>query len=321
MAKRRIGIIIFLICYCLCMVPCSVQAASTEDASEPISTDADCTLTAIYQCNGTALGGLDVLIYRIADVSADFQYSLTASYANSGLILNGVRSTGEWKTIRSTLEAYILANNIKEDSIATTDQNGQVTIEGLKPGMYLLMVDTVVMRDFICSFDSSLVALPGLGNDGLWQYQVTVAAKGEMLPPVEPDEEIVYKVVKLWKNDEGQNARPKGVEVEIFRNGVSQRKIVLSEYNQWSYSWTAKNDGANWIVVERNVPEGYSMTVEERTSTFVITNTYGTDEPDTPPTPPAQTGDSYNVMLYIVLMFVSGGLLLVLGFAGKRKGV
>ena len=39
MATRRMGIIAFLICICLWLIPCSAQAASTADAKEMISTE------------------------------------------------------------------------------------------------------------------------------------------------------------------------------------------------------------------------------------------------------------------------------------------
>ena len=73
-----------------------------------------------------------------------------------------------------------------------------------------------------------LIALPGIEPDGRWQYQVSVNAKGEVLPPVDPDEEAELKVLKLWRGDEGRNDRPKSIEVEIFCNGSSYKTVILS---------------------------------------------------------------------------------------------
>jgi hypothetical protein len=86
-------------------MPCRVHAASTADAKEMISPERSCTLTVSYHYEGTTFAGLPVKLYNIADVSADFQYSLTAPFQSSGLVLNGVRSASEWNVIRSTLEA------------------------------------------------------------------------------------------------------------------------------------------------------------------------------------------------------------------------
>jgi hypothetical protein len=273
-------------------------------------------LTIAYRYDGQRFLNHPVKLYKIADVSADFQYTLTAPFANSGLILNGVQSVSEWNVIRSTLETHILAYDVDADFTGVTDQDGQVCFRALKPGLYLATTEQVIQNDWIYVFDSALVALPGLGTDGLWQYEVAVTSKSKAIPPAETDEEIAFKVLKLWKGDKGRSDRPQNIEVEIFRDGVSYQTVILSEENHWTFSWFAKDDGATWKVVERNVPTGYTMMVEERETSFVLTNTRPPDKPDIP-----QTGDTTNIMLYFVLMNVSGIMLIILGIAGKRKRV
>jgi hypothetical protein len=300
----------------LSWLPCYAQAASTADAKEPISPDKDCSFTIAYRYDGQRFSNHPVKLYKIADVSADFQYTLTAPFANSGLILNGVQTVSEWNVIRSTLETHILAYDVDADFIGVTDQDGQVCFRALKPGLYLATTEQVIQHDWIYAFDSALVALPGLGTDGLWQYEVAVTSKSKAIPPAETDEEIAFKVLKLWKGDKGRSDRPQSIEVEIFRDGVSYQTVILSEENHWTFSWFAKDDGATWKVVERNVPTGYTMMVEERETSFVLINTRPPDKPDIP-----QTGDTTNIMLYFVLMNVSGIMLIILGIAGKRKRV
>ena len=262
MAKRRVAVVALLLCLCLSWLPNYTQAASTADAREPISPDKECSLTIAYRYDEKSFSDLPVKLYKIADVSADFQYSLTAPFANSGLLLNGVRSVGEWNVIRSTLETHILAYGVAADLTAVTNQDGQVCFQGLKPGLYLAITEQILQNDWIYGFASALVALPGLGADGLWQYAVTVTAKAEAIPPAETDEEIALKVLKLWKGDSGRTDRPQSVEVEIFRNGASYQTVILSEENHWAYSWTAKDDGSVWKVIERKIPAGYTMTID-----------------------------------------------------------
>ena len=316
MAKRRVAVIVFLLYLCVSWLPSYAQAASTADAREPISPDKDCSLTIAYRYDGKNFSNHPVKLYKIADVSADFQYRLTAPFDNSGLILNGVQSVGEWNVIRATLETHILAYGVDADLTGATDQDGQVCFNALKPGLYLAITEQVTQNDWVYAFDSALVALPGLSADGLWQYEVAVTLKSKAIPPAETDEEIEFKVLKLWKGDNGRSDRPQSIEVEIFRDGASYQTVILSEENHWTFSWKAKDDGATWKVVERNVPIGYTMTVEERETSFVLTNTRPSDKPDIP-----QTGDTTNIMLYFVLMNVSGIMLIILGVAGKRKRV
>ena len=301
-----------LLCFCLCALPFQALAASTTDAKEPISTDRECTLSIGYSYDGNAFPNQEVSLYKVAEVSADFQYTLTSSFAASGLILNGIQTNNEWNVIRSTLEAYILANDAAPIKTAVTDASGLACFTGLTPGLYLAS-GVEIPQTF--RFDSALIALPGLGADGLWQYAVTAAAKPAVAPPIQPDEEIQLKVLKLWKGDEGGSDRPRSIEVEIFRNGLSYGAVLLSEENNWSYSWTAKADGTSWTVIERNVPAGYAMTVAQRENTFVLTNTRLSPPEPTPP----QTGDTSNVLLYTIIMYVSGVMLVILGIAGKRK--
>ena len=101
--------------------------------------------------------------------------------------------------------------------------------------------------------------------------------------------------------------------MDIFRDGELYETVILSEENNWSYHWTAPADGARWMVVERNIPEGYTATVEEWGAAFTITNTAPKDPPGTP-----QTGDSANIMLAVVLLHLSGAGLIALGLYRKR---
>ena len=319
MAKRRMGIIAFIICICLYLIPCQVQAASTSDAKEPISTNENCSLTISYCSGGIAFSELPVNLYKIADVSADYQYTLTSSFEKSNLILNGIQTVGEWNVIRSTLETYILANDITADFNAKTDFEGKASFDALKPGLYLAITERIIQEETTYVFDSALIALPGLDADGLWQYQVDVTSKSEIIPPSRDDEEIELKVLKLWKGDGGSSARPAIIEIEIFRNGTSYQTATLSENNHWTYTWSAKDDGSDWKVVERNIPTGYTMTIEERETSFVLTNTLNRDVPDNPDSP--QTGDTSNIMLWVILMIVSGSMLIILGITGKRNRV
>lgn len=317
MIRRKIGSIILAICLCFHFISFGAQAAATTDAIEPIIMENTCSLTVSYRYGETGFSDMQVKLYRIAEVSADFQYTLTQPFAASGLVLNGIQSAGEWDVVRSTLEAYILGCGIAPDAVSVTNGDGQAKFDALSTGMYLAVVGQAIQDDLRCRFDSALVALPGIGQDGRWQYAVSVNAKPGALPPADPEEKIELKVLKLWKGDEGRIDRPKSVEVAIFCDGVLQETVALSEENHWSYTWSAKDDGASWSVAEKNVPQGYTMTVETREASFILTNTrIPTNTDDTPKPPP--TGDTVNIVFYALLMAVSGTMLIILGIMRKR---
>ena len=317
MADRRIGAVALLLCVCLCLMPLQALAASTSDANEMIATDRACTLTVSFRYGGTAFKDLPVKLYRIADVSADFRYTLTAPFSTYGLALNGIRANSEWNVIRSTLEANIIADRIAADASAVTDQAGQVSFGSLRPGLYLAIPGTGTAGDTEYVFESALVALPGLSTDGRWQYQVAVTAKGAPLPPVGGDSEVSYKILKLWNGDDS-SSRPRQIQVEIFRNGESYQTVTLSKDDNWSYTWTTEDDGATWTIAERNVPSGYTATMERREYTFLLTNTLDPED-DPPEVEPPKMGDTLNLLLYMLLAFGSGILLILLGATGRKK--
>ena len=318
MNKKRVGTVLLLLSLCLCLIPCRVQAASTADAAEPIAPEKECSLTLSYCYDKIPFTCIEVKVYKIAQFSSDLQFTLDADFQATGLELNGIRTSGEWKVVRSTLGTYVIANGIGADLTATTDQNGQIHLGGLEAGLYFATALQITQDELRCRFDSAILSLPDLGADGLWIYDVSASAKPELIPPSEPDKEIELKVLKLWRGDDGRSDRPESVEIEIFRDGVSHATALLSAENNWSYSWSAKDDGADWTVAERNVPSGYAVTVEERDGSFILTNTFIPEGPDDPDKPPA-TGDTTNLLTYILLMSASGCALIAIGAAGKRR--
>ena len=320
-------------------MPC----AWASDVKEPISVSRDCSLSITYRCGTEALSGETVRLYQIASANTDAQYTLTDAFAASNVQFNNISTNGEWNVLRSTLESYILANNVSPTQTAVTDANGRVRFTQLKAGIYLVSAVRAKQSGVNYLFDALLLAVPSADENGNWHYDITAKVKGESLPPSPPDHKLEYRVLKLWKGDDGRIDRPQSIEAELFRDGESYKTVVLSEENHWSYSWTVKDDGSVWSVAERNVPEGYTVTVEKRDTTFVLTNSRteqppkdpnepndpnDPNEPNVPNVPTVEgvttepspyTGDTSNVLLYAVLMFVSGAVLLIVGMMGKRK--
>lgn len=308
----RKNIICFMvICLCLFMLPCTAYAASTADANEPIITSAECSLTLKYVHSETAFSNLPVQLYCVATVSSDFQYTLTETFRSTGLIVNGVSSTSEWDAVRTTLEGFIVSNKIAPDRNAATSNMGSVSFDSLIPGLYFVMPIQFTEDGVYYYFDSALVAVPNLDEHGLWAYDVTVTPKPSINIPTGDEEE--YKVVKLWRDNGSSEKRPTSIAVDIICNGETVETVTLSADNNWSYSWTAVDNGDIWQVTEQMVPDGYVMTIEEHSATYTIINTI----PGMPDSP--RTGDTSNIGLYIILMCVFGLMLVILGATQKGK--
>lgn len=308
--KKNIRILPFL-CLCICLFSHAAFALSTADANEPLLTGTDCSLTLHYVHDGTAFPDLPVQLYCVATISSDMQYTLTDTFCSTKLTVNGIQSTGEWDAVRTTLESFIVSNHIAPEWSARTDSAGTVKMDSLTPGLYFVMPTQAAGADVYYSFRSALIAVPNLDKNGYWVYDVTATPKASTNTPTEEQKE--YQVVKLWRDDGDGETRPAGITVDIFCNGNIVESVILSSENQWSYAWTAADNGDVWHVAEQNVPEGYIMTVEEHATSFTIINTI----PTSPPSP--STGDFSNIGIYIMLMCISGIVLIMLGTVSKRK--
>ena len=315
MAKRRNVLVALLLCVYFFFAPFCVQALSTSNVEEPIILNEECTLTLAYSLGGDTYSDVSAKLYKIADISSEITYSLTPKFASTNLIINGIKTQSEWNVICSTLEAYILADKISADFTKTTNSDGVVCFDNLSSGLYLVITDEIVVDNTTVCFNSSLISLPNIDNNRNWEYNVTASPKGELIPPTDPDEKTEFKVIKLWNDDNNQDKRPNSIEIEIFKNGTSYKTVTLSNENQWSHSWSDNSSGAKWTVIERNKPDGYTMTVEQRDNTIILTNIF---IEDTPPSTP-ETGDTSNTMLYAIIMIISGSLLIIMGIIGKRN--
>lgn len=315
--KRRI-LALFCAALCLWLLPCTARAASTTQATEPISLTKDCQLTVTYSHNGLCFPDMTVRLYKIASVSADYQYAYTKDFSACALPLNGVTSQREWDTLRATLESLILAGQPTPTATTRTDRHGQAVFSQLEPGLYFIPACYCRANGVRYTFSSVLVALPGLNEaTGDWNYAVSAAPKSLSFSTT--PHEIQYQLVKLWKHDTA-DTRPESITVELFCDGSSVTTVVLSADNQWTYTWTDDTDGI-WTVVERSVPRGYTPSVEARDTSFVLTNT-GSDSPTrttTRSTASPYTGDDTPLGLYGMLLCISGLVLVILGLTGRRR--
>lgn len=297
----------FLLCLFVLatLVPLSVGAITPIDPARPSS------LTLHYVHNGKCFEGLEIKSYRVAEVYENGTYELTGAFSEYPVKIYEVTSQAEWKKIASTLAAYAAADGIEPTCIGVTDENGVVSFKDILPGMYLTVSVTVHDESGITFFENFLTVVPYPSEDGDHNYDVTAYPKSESR---DSGEEQEYKVVKQWKDSGFEDKRPHSVTVEILRNGVVHATETLSPNNNWSYRWTAEDDGSIWQVVERGIPEDYTVTVTREHNTFVITNCTVHDIPGAP-----QTGDTAVLWVYQLAMCISGGVLLILAAWRKKN--
>lgn len=303
--KNRILPLVLLIIICFAMVcPFSVHAIT------PLDTAAEASLTLHYQKDDVAFADLPIGIYRVAEALPDGTFELIAPFSSYPVNIHDITEQAQWHNVAQTLYSYIVANQVAPDREAKTDAIGKVCFSDLETGLYF--VREVVAENTVGTyvFNQFMVYVPTPQPDGTYIYTVEANPKCTNIIPKNQ-----YSVTKLWQDGGNQHLRPKEVTVDIYRDGVLQETQILSDANNWSYTWyVSSEDHSKWTVVERTVPDNYKVTIQQNGSHFSIINTHQT-APDIP-----QTGDSSTPMLWILLMCFSGIMLVILGIYSRRRG-
>lgn len=291
------------------IVPINVYALSTADAKEGIDLNKDCNLTLNYYYDDYAFDNTNVEIYYIASVTSDFRYQLSSNFSNYPIKINGIKTENEWTSLEKTLEAYIIADNIKETFKETIEDN-TITLKNITPGLYYIKTDKIDTKDYTLLFDNYLISVPDLNEDGSWNYDVSVYPKAEEY--IRKYEKITYTALKQWIDD--GTSRPKSINIEIYEDGILVETKTLSSDNNWTYSWTTDDDGSIWTVVERNVPDGYNVSIQKQTKNFIIINT----DPNYEETNPS-TGDNIKIYFYLFIGSLLGMILLIISSVITNK--
>ena len=93
--------------------------------------------------------------------------------------------------------------------------------------------------------------------------------------PVQDPDPVDLTVKKVWQGDEKQlKDRPTSVSVTLYNGEEAVEKVVLSESNNWTYSWKQLDGKGDWSVLETGIPKGYTPSYRTAGDTVTITNTY-----------------------------------------------
>ena len=153
---------------------------------------------------------------------------------------------------------------------------------GFSTGLYLVKGEQYEEEGHIYTPEAMLVSLPALSEDGGWSYHQKVSCKFDS---TETSSEFVQrKVCKVWEDNGNQESRPKEILVQLLENGRVVDTVVLNEENHWQYTWENLKGSSKWQVAEAKTPEGYTVSVAQEGSTFIMTNTPSIGHTVAPPT-------------------------------------
>lgn len=305
-------------------------AVSTDQAAEPVDTAKECSLTLTYGDGEKKFAGMEINLYHIADITEDYEFDIDKAFALENVNLKGIRSQEMWSEVITTLNAYIVGEGVECNQQAVTNKQGQVHFSKLTPGIYFVKWTHNETADRITGFEPSLITVPVMDSQGNWSYDVEAYPK---TGGYETDS-IAMSVSKLWEDIDYEESRPDTIDVDIYKNGMVERTVTLSEECSWVYTWQTEDVDAEWVCVEKKIPAKYVMTVDKRDTNFIITNSISGGEnnvdnlkksPDSPVdnqvrTAP-DTGDTMDVWKYLTILCISViALLLVSAYVVMVQG-
>ncbi len=278
--NKRINRVFALAILCCVLAAVSISAS----AAGAIDPEQDVLLTIAYEKDGTKISGARFDLYRVADVDAYAQMTLTERFAGYPIAFDGLDQSG-WNVLATTLKGYVWSDSLAADHSATTDAAGTLQ-ESLKPGLYLVLGNQRTINDRTYSAAPFLLFLPGENTEqNSWDYAVTAYPKASVKKessdhPSTPTT-ITRKVLKIWDDAGKEESRPEEITIHLLCDGKQYATAKLSEANNWRYTWNNLNQNHDWLVTEETV-SGYTQAVSQEGITFTVTNTV---KPDTPPDP------------------------------------
>lgn len=276
--KRIVGVLL-IIAAVVTLLSMQVLAAGVIDLNHKVE------FTISYQEENTPITDTEFHIYLVATVDAYGELTTTEEFSRFNVNIRG-KNDDAWKTLASSLEGYVLRDNLSPTDSAKTNEQGLISFptgeKKLTPGLYLVLGSRHTQDGYIYDPQSFVVMLPSLDKEvNDWDYDVTVIPKSDKHPNNPDNGTITRKVLKVWKDTNHTKERPKEITVSLLQDGKVYDIVTLNASNNWRHTWENLDDDYRWTVVEDEL-NNYTVAVIREGVTFVVTNTY--DIPDNPST-------------------------------------
>ena len=200
LCKRLLALIL-----CVLLIP--VFLPEQVSAAENIDSEREVSLSISYQDGDTPLSGAEFDIYLVAVADESGELTVTEEFSGFPVNIQG-ENDEEWRALASTLEGYVLREDIPPTDSGMTDEQGMVTFptegKSLKAGLYLVLGQRHTQNGRRYDPAPFMVMLPGLDEEKDTRiYDVTVNAKYDSseIPENPEDDTIDRKVLKVWEDD------------------------------------------------------------------------------------------------------------------------
>ena len=266
---------------------------------------------------------------KLVDKSGvQFEIAKVANYINGSFeTINGLDIDFNKVETAEQMElvAYEIRNEISYEQTAVTDQNGQVYINDLSVGLYLVNMKESGSYENITPF---LVSVPMFDEvEKVFKYDVKAIPKTEPFPQF-----IVHKIDSFTNN----YIKYKDFEFAVFSDRDCTDKVatLMTDKMQGIASITLKKEGTLYLK-EVKAPDGYSLskeviTIEFNKNKVLINGKVSKPEfgnihhilfKNTLVNVKVPTGDYRNIGLLIGILLGSGMMIIVLDRMKKKGNV
>lgn len=267
----------------------------------------------------TPMEDMEVSLYRVGEFTEQGTFTLTKQYQSYSVSLDH-SSSEEWQATANTLAQYIERDGVQADLEGVSSSNHTIAFNNLTCGLYLMIGSEKEVRNKgnveIYTPQVAFIALPDVSTDD--PYHISTVMKYEKNDYTQTS----LHVLKVWKQDTA-NTRPASIQVDLLQKDTEGNTIVydqqiLSDENQWSYTWNDLSSRYTWNVVETTVPEGYTESSIKEGNTVVLTNTSATLVIEEKPKPSNQLPLTGQLQWPIPVLVIAGIVFLIIGKACKR---
>ena len=300
--------------YVLCLLSVIMLFPAKAFAREPIDLSRTASLTLNFEAKDGPVQGVNFKIYKVADISEFCDFTPIGQFAQYPVSFEDLTADG-WRKLATTLYSCVVNDSDAEPDITvSTDREGNVKLENMELGLYLVIGEPFnhAREDYVP--EPFLVNLPSVMEDNdTWLFEVTSEVKYSSSTDSRP---VDIEVLKVWDDNDAPD-RPDGIVVQLYDGYTISETVILNKENNWYHKWTGIYGGTTWSVVEPDVPEGYTVSIEKQGNRFVITNSKGgTTTTRTPGGRLPQTG----VLWWPVPTLVCAGIaVFLIGWIRRRR--
>ena len=158
------------------------------------------------------------------------------------------------------------------DDSAETDEEGAAVFDALEPGLYLMSGQSVCVNRQIYTPSPLLIVCP-------------TECEAEVELTCSP-EKADYSVQIVWDDTQTPEQRPESLTVQLMCDGKAYgRPVLLSEEQDWHYTWSSLPTAHYWALAEQNVSGYLDAEVQKEGTVFRVT--YAAAQPEPKPQPGA----------------------------------